>query len=93
MKVTDFQPILDMISAARDGRILVVTHERPDGDAVGSAAGLRLLLQENGCTADVLFPDDLPDAYRGFVPEDMWSPWCGSWWCCCLPPSCSPASV
>ena len=71
MKVTDFQPILDMISAARDGRILVVTHERPDGDAVGSAAGLRLLLQENGCTADVLFPDDLPDAYRGFVPEDM----------------------
>ncbi len=65
MKVFDFQDILKKLQ----GRVLIVTHERPDGDAIGSAAALWYLLNGNGYEADVLFPDDVPDAYLGFLPE------------------------
>lgn len=30
------------------GRILLMTHERPDGDAVGSLCGMYFILRENG---------------------------------------------
>ncbi len=46
---------------------LIVTHERPDGDAVGSLSGLWLLLNENGYRADALFPEEAPDFYRSFL--------------------------
>ena len=65
MKVSDFQPILERLQ----GRVLIVTHERPDGDAVGSATALWHLLNGNGYEADVLFPDEVPDAYLCFLPE------------------------
>lgn len=71
MRITDFQPILDILSAVPpQGRILIITHERPDGDAVGSTTALWYLLTENGYTADLFYPDELPDAYRTFVPEN-----------------------
>lgn len=67
MKVSDFQSVLEKLQ----GRVLIVTHERPDGDAVGSATALWHLLNGNGFCADVLFPDDVPDAYLCFLPENF----------------------
>lgn len=65
MRISDFQPVLEKLQ----GRVLIVTHERPDGDAVGSATALWHLLNGNGYEADVLFPDEVPDAYLCFLPE------------------------
>jgi len=48
---------------------LIVTHERPDGDALGSSFGLFSLLRENGKTAEVLLPEPLPERYLDFVPH------------------------
>lgn len=70
MRVNDLQPVLDLLAGAKDaGRILIVTHERPDGDAVGSSVAMWLFLTGNGYTADLLYPDELPDAYVTFIPE------------------------
>ena len=66
MKTSDFQQVLNTIT----GKVLIVTHERPDGDAVGSATALWHLLNGNGYEADALFPDDIPDAYLCFLPEN-----------------------
>jgi phosphoesterase RecJ-like protein len=41
-------------------RILILTHKNPDGDAVGSALGLKWFLQRLGHTVDVAIPDDSP---------------------------------
>lgn len=42
------------------GKILILTHKNPDGDAVGSALGLKWILQKLGHSADVVIPDDSP---------------------------------
>ncbi|MDD3885528.1 MAG: bifunctional oligoribonuclease/PAP phosphatase NrnA [Victivallaceae bacterium] len=51
------------------GRVVIFTHERPDGDAVGSAFGLRALLRGNGVEADLVFPEPPPVRYREFTGE------------------------
>ena len=48
-------------------RILILTHKNPDGDAVGSALGLKLFLMAAGHTADVAVPDDSP-AFLKWLP-------------------------
>lgn len=53
------------------GRILLLTHERPDGDAVGSLCGLYEILKENAWEADLFLPGDVPDMYRSFLPENI----------------------
>ncbi len=45
--------------------ILILTHRRPDGDTIGSAAALCLALRQKGKTAHVLFNED---AHRLFDP-------------------------
>ncbi len=45
-------------------RILIVTHIRPDGDAIGSLLGLGLTLQENGKTVQMVSPDGIPPGQR-----------------------------
>lgn len=69
MRIHDFQPLINKIGeAAAAGKFLIVTHERPDGDAVGSASALLLLLRENGFSADLFLPDEIPDSLREFLP-------------------------
>lgn len=46
---------------------LIVSHAKPDGDAVGSAAGLAEFLTANGKKADVLFADDIPEKFKKVV--------------------------
>lgn len=47
--------------------LLLVTHERADGDAIGSLFGFSLLLRENGIKADAVLPEGVPDIYKNFL--------------------------
>lgn len=42
-------------------RIALLTHVRPDGDAIGSALAMQKYLEKKGHTANVIAPDDFPD--------------------------------
>jgi len=69
--------LLTVVEAAdwlnsRDG-FLIVTHQRPDGDALGSASALAQGLRESGKTAYVLYNDETTPRYVRFV-EDYWAP-------------------
>jgi len=41
-------------------KILILTHKNPDGDAIGSALGLKWILQKLGHPVNVVIPDDSP---------------------------------
>jgi phosphoesterase RecJ-like protein len=45
-------------------RILIISHVRPDGDAVGSLLGLGLALQEAGKTVQMVLVDGVPSSER-----------------------------
>ena len=54
--------------------VLLLTHQRPDGDALGSTFGMREFLRANGIAAEVLVPQGvLPRRYTrmftGYVPQ------------------------
>lgn len=54
----------DLLRALLAGEnFLIFTHVRPDGDAIGSAFGLRSFLRDLGKTADVVLPADPPARY------------------------------
>ena len=73
------QPILDTLSRAR--RVLVTTHVRPDGDALGSAAAMVLGMRQKGIDAEVLLLSHLPRKYAfvfhdaGIVHHDVERGW------------------
>lgn len=50
--------------------VLILTHERPDGDAFGSAVGLARILRANGRQADAFIPDPLPDKFLKLAGRD-----------------------
>ena len=64
----DYQPILDVL--ARSNRVLVTTHVRPDGDALGSTAAMILGLKCKGIDAQALLLSHLPSKYA-FVYNDL----------------------
>ena len=70
MPETDFAGMAAALEAVRDNPapVLVVTHEWPDGDAVGSACGLCTLLRDNGFRAEFFLAAQMPDCYRPFLP-------------------------
>ncbi|MEN8171726.1 MAG: bifunctional oligoribonuclease/PAP phosphatase NrnA [Chloroflexota bacterium] len=45
-------------------RILVTSHVRPDGDAIGSLLGLGLALQDNGKDVQMIMADGVPKSFR-----------------------------
>lgn len=57
--------ILEEIKKAE--RIAILTHENPDGDAIGSSLAMYMALQKMGKKADLIIPE-LPKAYR-FLPR------------------------
>ncbi len=73
MPAGDFAAMSELLQSVKDSDkpILVITHEWPDGDAVGSSVGLCSLLNANGWKAEVYLPAMIPDAYRSFVPEKL----------------------
>lgn len=46
--------------------IVLVTHENPDGDAIGSAVGLGEILQEAGHEVKIIVPNDYPSFLQWF---------------------------
>ncbi len=46
------------------GKVAILTHANPDGDAIGSSLALTLALRKGGKDAGVVTPDGLPDFLR-----------------------------
>ena len=61
-----WQELIDLLNAHH--RVLVATHVHPDGDAIGSAMGLSLFLEELGKDTLVLIDDPVPRIYRFLDP-------------------------
>lgn len=72
MRVDEFDAMSAALDEARaSGKpILVVAHEWPDGDAIGSSCGMWRLLCDNGFSAELLLPGEIPDVYRSFLPHE-----------------------
>jgi bifunctional oligoribonuclease and PAP phosphatase NrnA len=51
----------------RSERIIVASHENPDGDAIGSLLGTYLVLRDAGCRVVCYNPSPIPAVYR-FLP-------------------------
>ena len=49
---------------------LILFHRHPDGDAIGSGFGLKLILEAMGCTACCVCEDEIPERLR-FLTEGL----------------------
>jgi phosphoesterase RecJ-like protein len=67
-----FSEVVRRLSAA--GSLLVVTHARPDGDALGSMRALALAARAVGKTAWTLIPDAVPQRYAFLFPDERPAP-------------------
>lgn len=56
-----YRQVIDVLSRCR--RVLVTTHVRPDGDAVGTVAAVVLALRKMGIESEVLLLSHLPRKY------------------------------
>jgi phosphoesterase RecJ-like protein len=52
-------------------RVLVISHIRPDGDAVGSLIGLGLSLQEIGKDVEMVLSEGIPEIFRHLSGSDQ----------------------
>lgn len=52
-------------------RVLILTHVRPDGDAIGSLLGLGLALQAAGREVHMLLPDGMLSSFRHLPGSDQ----------------------
>lgn len=64
--MTDLQAVVDRVKAGR--RFVISSHERPDGDAVGSALAAAIALRALGKDATVVMADTPPASLQAF-PE------------------------
>jgi phosphoesterase RecJ-like protein len=80
--MVDYQPMLDALSQSK--RVLVTTHVRPDGDALGSTAAMVMGLRSKGIDSQVLLLSHLPSKYAfvfdelGITHLDVENGWPGS---------------
>ncbi|MCI0521040.1 MAG: bifunctional oligoribonuclease/PAP phosphatase NrnA [Chloroflexi bacterium] len=65
---TQVEMIRDRLKAAQ--RVLIVSHIRPDGDAIGSVLGFGLALQEAGKEVQMVSPDGVPSALKRVPDSD-----------------------
>jgi phosphoesterase RecJ-like protein len=63
-----YRNLIDILQACR--RVLVTTHVRPDGDALGTAAAMVLALRQRGIEAEVLLLSRLPRKYAFVFQEN-----------------------
>lgn len=66
MELTPKQQALERIKAANN--VLIVTHDRPDGDALGSLLALTHVLRKLDKTVTAIV-NETPPAYLSFLPE------------------------
>lgn len=74
--MVDFERAIELLGSSE--RILLTTHVRPDGDAVGSVGALRQLLEQAAaaegrrCEVSVLFLGEVPENYRFVLSGSAW---------------------
>jgi phosphoesterase RecJ-like protein len=66
----DWNQWRELVYSAR--RVALLTHVRPDGDALGSCEALRLALKAIGKEARVFVPGSIPDRYHFLDEEQNW---------------------
>ena len=64
-----YRRTIDVLSASR--RVLVTTHVRPDGDALGTVAATVLGMRKAGISAEVLLLSHLPRKYQFVFDENQ----------------------
>src|SRR5262245_25726658 len=67
MTTDPYQQTIDVLS--RSKRVLITTHVRPDGDALGTCAAISLGLREKGIESEVLLLSHLPTKYSFIFKE------------------------
>ena len=60
------QQIIELIKKSQ--RILVLTHVRPDCDAISSTIAMKLILEKLGKKVDAVVPEGVSDVYK-FLPQ------------------------
>lgn len=65
MELTAKQQTVELIKASEN--ILLLTHQNPDGDALGSILALQMVLMKLGKKPIAVVPDTLPSVYK-FLP-------------------------
>jgi phosphoesterase RecJ-like protein len=63
--MSDWNKICSILSESKE--VIILVHEKADGDSLGSALALALSLQEMGINTLVLYPEETPLVYR-FLP-------------------------
>jgi len=63
-----YQQVIDVLSRCK--RVLITTHVRPDGDALGSSAALAMGLKQRNIDAEVLLLSHLPRKYAFVFQEN-----------------------
>ena len=66
MELTPKQQALELINKSKN--VLLVTHEKPDGDAIGSTVALYLVLNKLGKKTTVVIIDPIANNYQ-FLPK------------------------
>ncbi len=79
MTSLNWQVATDLVAEVQS--VLIVTHVKPDGDAIGSILGLSRVLRKIGKTVDVAVDDGVPDYLEFLVGDDPVFPklTMGSW--------------
>src|SRR6266496_185606 len=67
LAMDDYDQVIDALSRCK--RVLITTHVRPDGDALGSCAAMAMGLKQKGIASRVLLLSHLPRKYA-FVFEE-----------------------
>src|SRR6188768_3173042 len=62
-----YRQIIDRLSQSK--RVLLTTHVRPDGDAIGTTAALAMAMRKAGIEAEVLLLSHLPTKYSFVFKE------------------------
>ncbi len=70
-KNTEIETITSVkqVLSERKQKIVIVPHESPDGDAIGSAIGLGEILSNFGHTVNIVTPNDYPEFLKWFGSE------------------------
>src|SRR5580765_5527662 len=63
-----YRQIIDRLSESK--RVLLTTHVRPDGDAIGTTAALAMAMRKAGIDAEVLLLSHLPTKYAFIFNEN-----------------------
>lgn len=63
--------ILDFLNEFGGGRIALAVHQRPDGDALGSAMGLAAILRNSGGSVKLVSPLPLPEHLSFIVDSEL----------------------